>query len=135
MEFSPVDYCTKTIVEISRLHEASGKAFHIYNHKTIFMKQVLDILESAGISVSILDDAEYLDYIKKANEDPTKKEFFSWIINDYRNSEVFEEVSATGINSDITKEYCRIIGTEWPDITEEYILKVTRHMILRGFLK
>ena len=44
LEFTPVDVCAKGIISIIRTNTWTGRVFHMFNHKKIETKKLMDIL-------------------------------------------------------------------------------------------
>ncbi|MCK4260770.1 MAG: SDR family oxidoreductase [Halanaerobiales bacterium] len=132
-EFTPVDYCSKAIIEISKTKEAVGRIFHLMNPKFVLLPVILETVETLGKSIEVLKDMDtYFDHIRELGKDPAMLEVIMGQVHFKRYAAVREYM--VRVDATITNKYLRKIGFEWPEIDQDYLAKVFRHMDSVGYV-
>lgn len=134
LEFTPVDFCAKAIVKIILANHASGPVFHVFNHKTIKVEEVIQVFKSAGASIKALPRKSFNTLLTSVSATNSGKEILSGIIADPSLKAAFGSSSGVQVDSSLTIKYLLDLGFEWPQIQGEYILKVLNYMQHTGFL-
>ena len=111
-DMSPVDYCSRFIVESMQYETSYKKVFHVVNSNVITLKHILDALNIKDIK--ILSNKELYEYIK------TNKEKLG-LINDITSRTL--SAKKIEINSDFSNSYFNKLGLEWLNIDKNYIKK------------
>ena len=118
IDFSPVDYCSAIITKIALYSNCNNKIFHIFNHNTFKVSDLLEVLKKHNYQIKILSDAEFLNFISSL---PNSKNELG-IINDITSKQlsIYNNIQ---INSDFTTNFIKQLGLNWPIISTSYILK------------
>lgn len=134
IEFSPVDYCAKGIVEMIRTYEATGNVYHMYNYKTISLNNMVRILESMGYVLRILDASLFDQYIKNIAH-AGETEILHGLITDLSLNKDLNYNSTIELDCQITIKQLLELGFDWPDIDTEYFKLIFTYMLKTGFLE
>jgi len=135
LEFTPVDYCARAIVQLIQLNTTSMPVFHVFNHKTINFGQMLQLFEALGVSIKAVPQKTFDSLLVSSSTTDLGKEILSGIISNLNITDTFGFVSNIKVDSAQTIKYFADIGFEWPDIDGKYIAKVLENMRDTGFLK
>lgn len=127
IEFTPIDLCSWAIVKLSEIKEARGKSFHVFNHKTIPMSIIVDVFNILGFCVKIVEDMDFIHYVKEVSLDASSREALKGIIVDFNNGSNLNYRTVVRLSSEITIEYLRQLGFEWPSITHRYIERIIKY--------
>lgn len=133
LEFTPVDFCAKGIINILKTNTRAGRVFHMYNHKIIEMAKLIKILDSMGIRIKPLDMKSFYELIEYYVESlPSLSGFVLDLTAEER--EIDPDLKIV-IENNITQNYLAQTGFDWPDISENYLKKILGYMIKVGFLQ
>jgi amino acid adenylation domain-containing protein/thioester reductase-like protein/non-ribosomal peptide synthase protein (TIGR01720 family) len=133
IDITPVDCCSKAIVELSRMEESAGKVFHLINNNILRAKDLLKVFNELGIPVKVLDVDSYKKYVAVTSSAKNAPEIMKGAVNyndeydhDYKKWLIFD--------SEITREYLRHVNFEWPKVTAGYVKKLIEYMRKVGFI-
>ncbi|MBA4319705.1 MAG: hypothetical protein C0412_14990, partial [Flavobacterium sp.] len=136
IDFTPIDYCSRAIVELMKTKEAYGNIFHILNWNKLKIGKLIGYFESIlQIKFDVISNCsfeKYVDYISENIKD--KNSEISTILNEFNYEKIFGEKYRVEICTDITKEYLTQMGFEWCNIDENYLRKAINHWINVGYL-
>lgn len=135
MEFTPIDYCAKAIVQLTQSDNKSMPIFHVYNHKTVNVGEMLQFFEALGVSINAVSQKSFDSLLLSISTTDYGKEILSGIISNLNINDTIGSVSNIQVDSSQTIKYLNDIGFEWPDIHDDYISKVIGHMQVAGFLE
>lgn len=135
LEFTPVDYCARAIVHLIQANSKSLPVYHVFNHKTINVGEVLQVFKAVGVNIKALPQKSFDSLIVSISTTNSGKEILSGIISNLSTNGSLGFVSNVQVDSSLTIKYLSSNGFEWPDIHSEYILKVLNHMQATGFLR
>jgi len=134
LEFTPVDFCAKAIVGIVQANSTKPAVFHLFNHKTIKLMDAIKVFERAGISIESLSRKSFDSLLSSISTTDWGREILSGIISDPSLKAAFGSSANGPVDSSLSLKFLQQIGFEWPDITEEYLLKVLDYMQNTGFV-
>jgi thioester reductase-like protein len=134
IEFTPVDYCAKGIVNIIKLNQVSGLVFHMLNHQKIKAIELLSFLRALNIPIQTLPNLEFDYYIKQLSQTKAGKETLSGLISDLSVNKSLNYNNAITVDSTFTINYLNQAGFVWPEIDVEYFSKVLSYMREVGFI-
>lgn len=134
IEFTPVDYCAKGIVNIIKVNQTSGLAFHMLNHNKIRAIELINCLRALDIPVKILPNTEFDSYIAQLSQTKKGKDKLSGLVSDLSINRKLNYNNTITVDSACTINYLTRTGFEWPEIAEEYIIKVVKNMSEMGFI-
>lgn len=124
IDLSPVDICSKIIINILGYKCSYGKVFHICNNHVITVRDLLTYIDKIGKHIDIISDSDFNNFIYSLN----KTDDALGIIND-----ITSNISNTNTNivlkSDFTNKYLKEIGEKWPIIDLSYIERFLRKYI------
>jgi len=135
IDLTPVDYCSKAIIQLLVKGSPSCGVFHLYNCHKIKGKELLDIFNDFGLSIRTLDNHEFKLYVKDVAKDEGKKDILQGIIQDFNNEMDLSSRSAVIVDSQITQDYLQKLNFKWPEIGSKYIEKIIRYLQKVGFIK
>ena len=122
MEFTPVDYLAKSIVELSRYE---NKVFHLLNTKTIMIDQLIKVLNKFEKDIIFISKEAF----EKAIKENVSNKILESFITDLDYKDTLDYASKININDDITEKYFDVLGLEWPSITDEYLELFLKSML------
>lgn len=134
IEFTPIDYCAKGIINIIKVNQTNGLVFHMFNHKKIRAIELVSYLRMLNMPIEILPDREYDSHIAQLSLTKKGKEIISGLISDLSNKKSLNGGKAIAVDSKFTISYLKQIGFKWPEIDVEYLTKVVNYMQEVGFL-
>ncbi|MCK4261097.1 MAG: SDR family oxidoreductase, partial [Halanaerobiales bacterium] len=129
LEFAPADESCKAFVKIMKTEEALNRVFHLHNPKTITISEIVSVFNLNGFKIHIVDNHTFKNYINRLLEKDYKK--MIWLFSE-ENTDFGANVE---LDPTLTAKYLKQIGYDWPEIDEEYIVKILRYMRLVGFIK
>jgi thioester reductase-like protein len=135
LEFSPVDYCAKAIVQLTQSKNTSMPVFHVFNHNTINAGEMLQFFEALGVRIKPVSQKSFDSLLVSISTTNFGKEILSGIISNLNINDTIGFVSNIQVESSQTIKHLSNIGFEWPDIHGDYILKVLKHMQVTGFFQ
>ncbi|WP_434511418.1 amino acid adenylation domain-containing protein [Desulfitobacterium sp. AusDCA] len=135
IEFTPVDCCARGIVNIIKVNHTSGWVFHMLNHNRIRAGELINCLKALDIPVQILPNTEYDAYIAQLSQTKEGKEKLSGLVSDLSINKKLNYTNTITVDSTFTINGLTRTGFEWPEITEEYVIKVLNNMSEMGFIK
>ncbi len=135
LQFTPVDCCSKAIVEIVQTNEATNRVYHLFNQNYISTSEMVEMLKHIGIDIEIVDEQRFRQYIHTAMQDEKNAELISMILAYSQEESDVEDMGKVKVDSVITEEYLRQIGFEWVEVDEGYIGRVIRYLERVGFIR
>ncbi|HVJ50107.1 amino acid adenylation domain-containing protein [Desulfitobacterium sp.] len=134
IEFTPVDYCAKGIVNIIKVNQTSGLVFHIFNHQKVRAIELLSYLRLLDYPVRTLPNLEFDAYIAQLSQTKEGKEKLSGLASDLSVNKRLNHNNTIKVNSIFTINYLSQTGFVWPEIDVDYLTKVLSHMREVGFI-
>ncbi|MDQ7093806.1 amino acid adenylation domain-containing protein [Desulfosporosinus sp. PR] len=134
LEFTPVDVCAKGIVNIIRTNTKTGRVFHMFNHKKIEIKKVIDILYSQGIEIELLDKVSFYQLVEQWQKEK-HNDSLNGLVLDLTEEHQSHSKFKIEVLSNITQNLLAQTGFEWPDITKDYLNKILDYMKRVDFLR
>lgn len=135
IEFTPVDYCAKGIVNIIKVNQADGLVFHMFNHQKIKAIELVSFLRVLNIPIQTLPEQEFDSYIAQFSLTKEGKETLSGLVSDLSVNKRLNYSNVITVDSTFTINYLNQMGFSWPEIDAEYISKVLSYMRGVGFIK
>lgn len=135
IEFTPVDLCSKAVVELVRFEKAKNRVFHVLNNNYIKTSDMIDILNKLGIEIKVMDNNSFKEHVELVSMSPEMREVLLGIINDFSENRELSYRSSVTIDSSLTNECLRQLKFKWPKIDSEYIRKVITYMAKVSFLQ
>lgn len=134
IEFTPVDYCAKGIVNIIKVNQVSGLVFHMLNHQKIKAVELLSFLRALNIPIQTLSNLEFNSYIALLSQTKSGKETLSGLASDLSVNKSLNYSNAITVDSTFTINYLKQTGFIWPEIDVNYLSKVLSYMREVGFI-
>ena len=131
IEFTPVDVCSKAIINLAKTNVADNKVFHLYNHNFIEIREIVEGLKSIGVNIKIVFEEEFQNKILEISKGKDAQILFGIIndINNTKNSKISIDYNfSVNIKSDYTQKYLKSLKTEWNKIDKKYIEKIVKYM-------
>ncbi|MGI6119752.1 MAG: amino acid adenylation domain-containing protein, partial [Desulfosporosinus sp.] len=82
IEFTPVDYCAKGIVNIIQVNQSNGLVFHMFNHQKVKAIELLSFLRMLNIPIETLPDPEFNACIAQLSLTKEGKETLSGLVSE-----------------------------------------------------
>lgn len=120
VEFSPIDFTAAAVVRLAGTNPAFT-VYHACNGHKVEMGDVIEALNSCGITVRVVKDEEFSVSLKKALKDDSKNMLVSGLIA-YLSSGDETSAEYIGYDGSFTTKALYRLGFKWP-ITNEIYLK------------
>ena len=129
VDFSPVDLCSDSIIDILQYKSSYGKVFNIFNANTILVKDVINYLTDSGFVIEKATNQEFENHIKSLSK--ADKDKLMGLIEYISKESDIEHDPEVNIDCKFTLEYLNKLGFEWPEIDKDYIIKYIRNYNLK----
>lgn len=126
LEFTPVDLCSLSIIDILKNDYKNVYIYHIYNHHHIYIKTFVEMLKNLNINLKILDENDFKALINSAFEDNSNALF--GIINDFNSDKKLTYSQNSSVKSNLSLDVLEKMGFVWKDIDFEYIKKYINYL-------
>ncbi len=134
IEFSPVDFCAKAVTGILKTTESDNRIFHIFNHKTISIKQLISIFSNLGIKIKVLNQKAMDILVKESSNDKTKSLALLGIMVYLKETGELAYSPTINISSNLSVKYLIMLGFEWPEVDRTYMSKILDYLTKTNFL-
>lgn len=134
IEFSPVDLCARAVVNILKTRQSDGRVFHIFNHHTVSIAELLGVLSGIGIDISVKSKEELEKYLSGSLKNQGSGQAMPGILVYLKESGELAYQPRIDIRSDFTSGYLDKTGFQWPLIDERYMSKMISYMKEARFL-
>lgn len=134
LEFTPVDYCARGIVNIIKVNQTSGLVFHIFNHEKVRAIELLSYLRLSNYPIRTLPNAEFDTYITKLSQTREGKEALSGLASDLSVSKGLNYSNTISVDSTFTINYLIKTGFVWPEIDINYFSVFLSYMLEVSFI-
>lgn len=121
LEFSPVDYVAKAVVDSIMYANSNISVLHIYNSKHIYLD---DFAKFVDDKVKFVDKDTFKNALQQQMQIPEKKELLSFILNDLKEDYELDYNSSIKLKNDFSNKFLNKTGFDWPVISKDYIIKV-----------
>ena len=132
LEFTPVDLCSKAIVNLCNEVGKKGKIFHVFNHNRIPISSLKEFLTVRGIELIETDTESFVEFLKSLSAND-KQNILSGIVNEWDMNTGFFREESINITSDVTVKILKENGFIWPIINHEYLKKIFDYADEVGF--
>ncbi|RJE47542.1 MULTISPECIES: thioester reductase domain-containing protein [unclassified Dehalobacter] len=129
LEFTPVDYCSEAIGRLINL-SAGTRIFHLFNHKTVSLAKVVEMLNNLGIHIEIVPNDVFVQIVEKN----MKKHNVSPAVNELLKGKFSAYFQTVNVKSEITRNELNLADFDWPDIDQAYISKIICYMSKINYL-
>lgn len=116
IEVSPIDYCAKAIVLLTRQKYRNG-IFHVMNNHTIKLHAIIDSFISIGRSVEVVSMDDFINSFKSWSENDSLKKMIQ--ICCIRNDRLLIEKN-DAVQNTMTAKILNSGRFKWPEIDEKY---------------
>ena len=134
LEFTPVDYAAKALKYIIYSNENKNRIFNIYNPNFICTKDLLNFIKLSNYNIKIIPQNKFVELIKQLSETINNQSKISGIINDFTENNELVYNYTIKQNNDITCDYLKNLGFEWPILNSAYINKLIEYMKKVNFI-
>lgn len=132
IEFTPVDFCAKAIILLSKNSIGDNKIYHLYNHNLSSIQNVINIVQELGIDLKTVDNETFKNYIFNISQNNPLSSSLVGIVNDFNfNMSSSLEINydfTVNVKSNFTINILSKLGFNWPEISDEYIRKILFYM-------
>ena len=135
LEFTPVDYASKALINIIWSDKGLNRIFHIYNPNKISTEELLNYIHLLDYNVKILPQSDFIDLVKALSTDELNQFKITGIINDFtkNNDMIYNHVIKEDCT--ITSNYLSSLGFNWPILDFNYFKKLITYIKKVGFIK
>ncbi|MBN2533909.1 MAG: amino acid adenylation domain-containing protein [Spirochaetales bacterium] len=134
LDFSFIDYVSKTIVLLVTRKNLSNEIFHIFNPNKISIVDFADKLREINIKVDILSFNDFLDFLIM---NYNNKEFKTDVINIIYYLYLYVSLKNTNsiFRSRKTENLLKRTGFTWPEVTTHHIKKMMEYAQMIHYLE
>lgn len=135
LEFTPVDYCAKSIIDLAFNVDTNKYVFHLFNDNYIAVSELLNIFKSLGFETTILSGNEFKQRILTLSNKYSNENILKGIVNDLDDTlglSYLDSVNQKNINTNSCLEK---LDFRWPIITKEYIEKIIEYLRRKKYLQ
>lgn len=134
IEFSPVDFCARAVTGILKTSGSDNRIFHIFNHRTIEIKRLINEFEALGIYIRILDQKAMDSLVKESSGDMTKRQALLGLVVYLNETGELAHSASINISSDLSQKYLYKLGFEWPEVDKAYLSRLLHYMRKTSYL-
>lgn len=134
IEFTPVDYCAKGIVNIIRANQTNGLVFHMFNHQKIKAIELVSFLKALNIPIQTLPNIEFNAHISRLSQTKEGKDMLIGLVSDLSIHKSLNYNNSITVDSAFTIQYLNQVGFAWPEIDVDYLSKILNYMRQVGFI-
>lgn len=128
LEFTPVDLCANSILNIIQNIDFNGYVFHLFNNNYLLVKELLNILKEIGFNVNLLSGTQFKKDILDLSIKYPEENILKGIVNDLDDNTGLSFSSTVQQKNTNTNYYLNKLGFTWPNIDKNYIIKIIEHM-------
>ncbi|WII35952.1 non-ribosomal peptide synthetase [Paenibacillus thiaminolyticus] len=134
VEFTPVDYCVKSLLKLVELHtESGGGIYHLYHPCSLTVRKIADMLGHLHHPIREMDRENYEQYLTQLSLSSQGQELLMGMVGDRADHDA-ESGNPVRQDNRYTIEVLSRLGVQWPEINIDYISKIVSHMSQTGFL-
>lgn len=134
LEFTPVDYCAKTISKLIFNVDTNRYVFHLFNENYIRVCDLLKIFEELGFSTTILSGSDFKQQILALSNSHPEENILKGIVNDLDDTLGLSFSASVNQKNLYTNSCLEKLNFEWPEITLEYIKKIIDYLHKKKYL-
>lgn len=131
VEFSPIDVTAQTILALAETGDIFT-VFHPYNNHTVFMSDVVEVMNQCGFDIKVTDAATYEATLRQAMADPDKADKVAGLIA-YLSSDTENVQIPIDCNNCFTSEVLCRLYQKWPITDNAYIKRAIQELEALGF--
>ena len=135
LEFSPVDYAAKAVKTLIWSNNNKNRIFHIYNPNLIKTEKLLDFIGDSNYLITILNKDDFAELIQTLSNSKETQDKILGIITDFTEDKDLIYNYTIKQNNNITCEYLKKLGFEWPIIDSKYLQELLDYMKKVNFIK
>lgn len=124
IDLTPVDYCSKFIVRLSKQMSNNLNIFHLFNNNFLTYKKLNEVLYSQGYKLNLINLNDFTKQILSSNLN-------SFGITNYLSS---IESNSIEINNDYTNTLLNKLNLYWPKLGDSYIIKIINYLKEYNFI-
>ncbi len=124
-EFTPVDYCSKFIVNLLKNQNYNLNIYHLFNNNYINCIKLVDILRKLDIPLKCVSLQEFKEVLSNSNTN------YFGITAYLKNIDNFNGLK---LHNEQTNSILKTFNLEWPEIDLKYISKVLNYIQEHNYL-
>jgi amino acid adenylation domain-containing protein/thioester reductase-like protein len=128
-DFTPVDCCSKAIATLARIPETSGRCLHLFNPDLISLKGLVEIMNSNGYPIRIVNVEEYALALGTAQAEKGSKAIEGLL--PYLEA---KSVTQYVLDNSYSRHFLDGLGFSWPEVDEAFIGKLLGYCAKVGFI-
>ena len=134
LEFTPVDFASRALINIIWSNNHLNRIYHLYNPNMIKTKDLIAYMEQLNYNIKPLPQNLFLELVHSISTNPLTQSKITGIINDFtKNNDLIYNHIIT-INNDITCKYLYNLDFKWSTLNFEYFSKLIKYMQDVNFL-
>ena len=134
LEFTPVDYCAKSICKLIFNVKINHFVFHLFNENYISVEDLLKIFETLGFSTNILSGNDFNQKIIALSNEYPEENILKGIVNDLDDNLGLSFHSSVNQKNMYTNSCLEKLNFEWPKIHLDYIEKIIQYLKKKKYL-
>ena len=128
LEFTPVDLCAESVLNIIQNIDYSGYVFHLFNQNYLSAKNLIDIFKELNFNINLLTGNEFKNKILKLSNEYPEENILKGIVNDIDDTVGLTFTSTVQQQNTYTNFYLDKLGFNWPKIDKTYIEQIINYM-------
>lgn len=130
-EMAPIDSTARAILALAKTPKDCC-LFHPYNNHSIYMSDIIHAMKDCGMDIELAEEADYLDALDEARQDPEKATVLSSMIA-YENMGHGKKTVPIAKTNDYTMQVLYRLQYHWPTTSKEYVGRFVEAMAGLGF--
>ena len=118
----------------SDLTPASCRVFQPFNDHSVFLGDIIAIMQEEGIAISVLEDEPYEKALAESLSDASRAEYLTSLVA-YQGMAGGKSLAPIAVDNQYTSQVLLRMNWRWPDTDSEYLRKFLRDLISLGFFE
>lgn len=135
LEFTPVDYCAKSILNLAFNIDVNKYVFHLFNDNYISVSELLKIFKNLGFETTIFSGSEFKQKIIELCNKYPQENILKGIVNDLDDTLGLSYLDSVNQKNLYTNSCLENLNFKWPNINQEYIEKIIKYLRRKKYLK
>lgn len=130
---APIDSTAKAVLLLAKT-PASCRVFQPFNDHSVFLGDIIAIMQEEGIAISVLEDEPYEKALAESLSDASRAEYLTSLVA-YQGMAGGKSLAPIAVDNQYTSQVLLRMNWRWPDTDSEYLRKFLRDLISLGFFE
>lgn len=126
LEFTPVDLCSKAMINLLWHTNKAKRVYHIFNQNYIRTDELVHLLNNEGFNIKVKNSKDFNSEIM--NKVKENSNMLKGMVNDLDSENGLSFNLSIDQRNENTNKYLKDLNFEWPKIEQEYIHKIIKHI-------